>query len=416
MDRNLRVLGVATGVRMLGVALYVPFLALFLQHVLGVSYLQIGVIIAGVGLIQLPFNWAGGLLSDRFGRQRLILIGLAAEAAATAVLAYGFALHSLAVAIAAATLGGIVGSATGPANAAYVADFAEGPERTRGFTFLRIGFNAGYSAGVTLGGVLVGIVGFASSVGLAALIIGILTVVLALALAPSPRDRELSKLRRQRTHDPEAVPGTAPPSIGASLRILGRDRIALELLVAFGLAGLVGGQWSVVFPLFVHNNLGISYSLLGVGLAINGLVVVFGQHWTTESVLGWRHTNIAILGLLLYCAPLLVLGAAGLWGFFPVVAFFLCVAALTLGENLFTIPMSTLPSNIAPATEVGSYNGAFGMIGGLSFILAVLLGTAVLSAITNPLLVWVVLVLPGVPSIILFRHAAGRLSPNVDRA
>ncbi|MCI4361488.1 MAG: MFS transporter [Thermoplasmata archaeon] len=415
MNRNLRLLGLGVAIRMLGNAIYAPFLALFLANVLQLAYVEIGTIIVIVGLIQLPFNFLGGLLTDRWGRRRLILIGLVSEAAATAGLAYSFSIPSLLGAIVAATFGGIVTTTTGPAASAYIADFAEGPERTRGFTFIRIGFNAGYSAGVTMGGLLISFVGFAGSVAVAAAVIGTGALFLALTLDPSPGDRRMGS-SVEPPGPSRAVPKLPARSMGASLRILAKDSVALELLLAVLFAAVVVGQWAVTFPLFVHNVLGVSYSLLGLGLALNGLVVVFGQQMTTESVLGRRHTTIAIFGLLLYAAAFLGLGAAGLYAFVPTAVFFVAVIALTFGENLITIPQSTLPSNLAPKEEVGSYNGAFSMVGGAGFLASVFIGGLVLTLVTNPLLIWVILLVPAIPSILLFRHAAGRLSSTVYRA
>jgi MFS family permease len=407
---------------MMGNAIYSPFLALFLANVLHLAYFEIGTLIVVLGVIQLPFGFLGGLLTDRWGRRRLILIGLFSEAITTAGLAYAFSIPSLEGAILAAGVGGVILSTTGAASSAYIADFAEGPERTRGFTFYRIGFNAGYSVGVTLGGLLISFVGFAGAVAVAAAIIGSGATFLALTLAPSPGEVERA---RAAASVPLASAGTGPstgaaptpaPSMGQSLRLLAKDSVALELLIAVALAGVVVGQWAVTFPLYVHNILGVSYSLLGIGLALNGLVVVFGQTATTESVIGRRHTTIAIFGMLLYAVAFVGLGAAGLVDFFPAAVFFVAVVVITFGENLITIPSATLPSNLAPPGEVGAYNGAFGAVGGAGFLISVFLGGIVLSVISDPLLIWIILIAPAVPSILLFRHAAGRLSTTVDRA
>jgi len=415
VDRNLRLLGIGAAIRTLGAALYNPFLALFLVNALGVSYLEVGVIFALVGGAQLPFAILGGLITDRFPRHRLILISLVAEAIATGGLAYAFALRSLAGAIAAALAGGLVTTSAGPAFSAYVADFAQGSERTRGFTWFRIGFNAGYSAGVTLGGLLIGPLGFASAVAAGAVIIAGGAAFVGVALEPSPRDRRRSA--RGGTGDDETEPRPVPRrGMVESLKILAHDRVALELLIAVALTALMVGQWGVTFPLFVRNVLGIPYSLLGIGLALNGLVVVFGQTATTNSVLGWRHTTIAVLAIGLYAVAFLGLGLAGLLAVAPVAAFFVSIVVLTIGENLITIPQNTLPSNLAPPEEIGSYNGAFGMVGGLGGILAVLVGGIVLGATQNPLLIWMLLLIPGIPAVVLFRHSATRLSPTVDRA
>jgi MFS family permease len=416
VDRNLRLLGLGAGIRTLGAALYSPFLALFLVNGLGLGYLEVGVIFVGVGAVQAPFSLAGGLLTDRVGRRRLIVLGLGAEAATTALLAYGFGLHSLAFSIIAATLGGIVTNSAGPASSAYVADFSEGSDRTRGFTWLRIGANAGYSAGTAMGGLLTAAYGFAPTVAVAAVIITAGALFFWAVLKPSPVDQAMSTgrpLDRARTSGAPVAPGRP---LRASLKLIARDRVALELLVAIGLAALVLGQWAVTFPLFVHNVLGIPYSLLGLGLALNGLVVVFGQSLTTERVIGWRHTSIAALGIVLYVVAFLGLGAAGLFGVFPAGVFFGAVVVLTFGENLVTIPQTTLPSNLAPPGEVGSYNGAFNMVGGIGTLIAFLFGTAVLATTSNPVLIWSILALPAIASIILLRDSARRLAPDVDRA
>ena len=416
MDRNLRLLGVGVAIRMLGNALYNPFLALFLVNVLRLSYLEVGTIIAGVGVALLPFNFLGGLLTDRFGRRRLILIGLAGEAAATAGLAYSFAHLSLPGAIGAALGGGVVTSLAGPSFSAYIADFAVGAERTRGFTFYRIGFNAGYSAGVTVGGLLIASIGFAGAVSVATVIIACGGAFLAVTLAPSPRDLELARTSPAPRQEVSAPPEAPRRGMLESFRVLARDRTALELLVAFAFAALVVGQWGVTFPLYVHNVLRIPYSLLGVGLALNGLVVVFGQTATTESVIGRRHTTIAVLGIGFYLVAFLGLGAAGLFSLFPTAAFFAAVVVLTVGENLITIPSATLPSNIAPTGEIGSYNGAFGMIAGGGFIVSVLVGGAVLEYTANPLGIWLLLLLPAIPAMILLRHVARRIPRAQDTA
>jgi MFS family permease len=185
---------------------------------------------------------------------------------------------------------------------------------------------------------------------------------------------------------------------------------------AFALLWVTSGQWNVTFALFVHNKLGISYSLLGIGLALNGLVVVVGQSFTTERLLGRRHTTIAIVGALLYAAAFLLLGISALWLLFPTGVFFVAVLILTLGENVETIPVSTLPSNLAPPGEVGAYNGAFNTFLSAAVLAAVFFGGAVLAAVPNPLWEWVLLVLPTVPGVLLLRFAARRIPIDVDRA
>jgi MFS family permease len=409
MDRRLLVLATGAGIRTFGAALYGPFLALFLLNAIHLSYLEVGAVVAGVGAVQIPVSYLAGLLADRYGRRRILVGGLAGEAVFTAGLAYACSVLSFPGAVLCALAGGISATMTVPAVFALIADLAEGSARTRGFTSYRVGLNVGYAAGTGLGGGLITLLGFAGAVGVAAGLVGGAAVFLGVVL---PRGAGLGG---------QALPAATAPGLprrtfAESFRILRRDRAALELLLAVLLAALVVGQWQTTFPLFVHNGLGIPYSVLGLGLALNGVIVVLGQSATTEAVLGRRLTSIMVGGMGLYVLGFLGLGLAGALGFAPVAVFFAAVGVLTLGENLTSIPQTTLPSNIAPPQEVGSYNGAFNAVAGVGILLAVFVGASVLGIVSNPLELWLLLMLPAIPSALLFGDAARRLAPSADRA
>ncbi|MGI0071902.1 MAG: MFS transporter [Thermoplasmata archaeon] len=416
MERNLQLLTVGVAIRSVGAALYNPFLALFLYSVLHVGYLEIGLIFVGVGGIQIPFGIVGGFWTDRVGRRRLIGLGLATETVLTAALAYAFEVRSLELAVAAAAVGGALLAATGSAYSAYAADWATGPDRTRAFTWYRIGYNAGFSTGVALGGVLVASVGFTSAVAIAAVLIAGATVFVFAFIGPSPFDLALRDRPSIASAPPAGTDVKPRSTLRASFSKLLQDRVALLVAAGFALVYVTSGQWNVTFSLFVHNKLGISYTLLGIGLALNGLIVVFGQSITTESVIGRRHTSLAIVGSLLYAVAFLLLGVSALWLLLPGAIFLAAVLVLTLGENLLAIPTSTLPSNLAPGGEIGAYNGAFNASLSAAALAATFFGGAVLSAVANPVWEWVLLALPTIPGIILLRYAAGRIPGRADRA
>jgi MFS family permease len=414
MDRNIKLLAGGVAIRTFGSAMYNPFLALFLYSVMQINYIEIGIIFVLIGLVQMPFGLFGGLWSDRVGRRRLIITSLATEAVLVAGLAYAFDVRSLALAIGLALIGGSVLNATGAAFSAYIADYSEGSGRTRAFTWYRITFNAGFAGGVAAGGVLVELVGFTKSLLVAAAFIGVATIFVLTQLRPSPYDQELA---RRAAVSPGITSAETPArSLRASLGILSRDRLSLLIATGMALVFLVEGQWSVIFPLFVHNKLGIPYALLGIGLALNGVIVVVGQAPTTEGLLGRRHTAIAILGAVLYAAGFLLLGVAALWVLVPSLLFFVVVVILTFGENVSAIPQTTLPSNLAPEGEVGSYNGAFNTFYSAAGISAVFFGGAILTYVSNPLLEWVLLCLPVIPAAVLLRYAGTRLAIDKDRA
>lgn len=426
MESDLRLLGFVAAIRAFGFFMFQAFLSLYLHNVLGLSFALVGTLILAYGIPPLVISPVAGLLTDRFGRRRLLLLALAGEAGGALFLAYGMLVGSLWLVSAAVTLGFLFGQAFGPpANSAYVADLAEGSERTRGFTWIRVGFNAGAGVGVALGGLLVGIIGFPAVAALASLFIGAATVLVAVRLHPSPYDARLRESRSSRKAEGSSVapPGPSPsraplehPSMRHSLGLLIADRAFLEVCLAFALAALVGGQWAVTFQLYVNSTLGLPYDLIGVGLALNCVIVVVGQTATTRSMLGRRHTWVGGLGTVLYVVSFLAIGASGEWGIAPVVVFFAAVIVSTMGENFFAIPQTTLPSNLSPEREIGNYNAAFQTVTGAAWLLSVFFGGLVLSLVPDSMLEWIILMSPAVPCLLLLRHVARRIPEKANRA
>ncbi len=423
MKWDLRLLGFAGGVRAFGFFLFQGFLSLYLLNVLGLDPVLIGALILGYGIVPLILSPFAGLLTDRYGRRRLLILGLAGEAGGALVLALGMAEHSLLIVSLAVTLAFTFGQALGPpANAAYVADLAQGADRTKGFTWLRVGYNAGAGGGVAVGGILVGTIGFAEVSALASVFIAAATLLVALFLHPSPYDvqlRERKRSSRVPSSASTAAGAEAPathPSMRQSLHMLVADRLFLETCLAFGLGALAAGQWAVTFVLYANTTMGVPYDALGLGLAINCVIVVLCQTLTTHAVLGRRHTWVGGIGVVLYVIAFLVAGASGEWSVAPALAFVFAVAVSTTGENFMMVPQTTLPSNMAPEKEIGNYNAAFQTVTGAAWLLSVFLGGVVLTAVSSPLLEWTLLMLPVIPSLLLLHHVSGRLPAAANRA
>ena len=298
MERNIRWLGFGAVIRATGVSLILPFAVLYFRNVLGLGYAEIGVLSAVIGILPLAVVLFAGVVVDRVGRHRVLLLSLVVEAGAILIAAYTMEVRSLVGLLAAVITVSTAGTFAGPAISAYVADFVQGSERTQGFTYIRIGWNVGFTVGVLSGGVLIGFLGFAL-VGLAAgTVLIVSTSFLAFGLEPSTYDRD-------RTAGVPRGDATTPYDLRNTVRVLGRDRVFLVLCGAVALASLTTGQWGVTFPLYVNTVLHLPYAILGLGLALNGVLVVVAQAPTTRAALGHRHTTALYLGILLYVAGFL---------------------------------------------------------------------------------------------------------------
>ena len=407
MDRNIRLIGFASGIRASGGSMISPFITIYLWRVLGISYAEIGVLIVLVGGSALAIAPLGGLVTDRAGRRRVILIALAAESGSVAFIGYNMLVSYLPGILIGAAASQVAGSIAGPAISAYVADMAEGSARSLGYTWLRIGQNAGFTVGVSFGGFMIGFSGFPEVGFLSGSILAVGVLVLFLLLAPSAYDVAMKQHRALKDTDRSELEG--PGSVRQSLGILTKDRRFLVFCLGSLIAGLVYSQWSTTFPLFLNTVEGVPTWLLGLALALNGAIVIFGQTATTKLMIGRKHTSAAVMALVLFAFAFLALGALSLLGFGVLVAAFVFVVLLTVGENLGAIPMMTLPSNLAPRTERGSYNGAFNMLSGIGGIFAPLAGGLALSASSNPLIVWGALAIPTVPAVAIFLWVGRRI-------
>jgi MFS family permease len=412
MDPNLRALGGAAAVRAFGLTFIGPYAALYLLNVGGVPFVTIGLVLAVIGIPPLLWGPLAGLLTDRIGRRVVLLGSVLGEGGCCAAIAAAVALHSTVGFVLGLAALAIVGTTGGPALAGYISDFTEGSERTRAFTWYRIGHNAGFALGVASGGAVVAFYGFLDASLLAALALAGAGVVLSVYVGPSPFDR---LLRDTRAASP-AVTLPSRPSAGSSLRPLARDRLFLTTALAFALSALVVAQWGTTYSLYASHTLHLSYAVIGLGFALNGLLVVVGQGATTSAVIGRSHTRIGAVGTAVYAVSFLFLGLAPRVPGLLLPIFFGATALLTFGENLLTIPTSTLPSNLAPVGEIGSYNGAFQTLLGIGGLIAGILGGVALASFPDPMLLWSVLVAPAVPAILLLQWVQGRLPARPNRA
>lgn len=158
IGKRLFVLLACLFVVMIGFGITLPVLPFYVERLAQAEGVTPEAIVMHVTLLtavypmgQLVFAPIWGRWSDRTGRRRLLLMGMAGYVIAQIL--FGLA-TSLWLLYAARILGGMLSSATLPVSAAYVADATTEGERGRGMAWLGTATSLGFVVGPALGGLL----------------------------------------------------------------------------------------------------------------------------------------------------------------------------------------------------------------------------------------------------------------------
>ena len=325
-----------------------PFLALYLTGERDVTVAQAGVVLSLLGLGSAIGQPVGGVLADRIGRRRTMVLGLLSSAVTLLVLGVATALVAAA---AAAFAYGLCLDLFRPAVQAAVADLVPDADRPRAFALQFWAINLGFSVATPLGG-------FLASRGYWLLFVldaaaSALFAILILRGVPETRP---------------VVEG--PPG---RLRDVLSDRLMLALVASVVAVSVVYLQAFVTLPL-VFGDDGLGPGTYGLAIGLNGVLIVLLQPLLL-GVLGRRRRG----PLLLAAVALQGLGF-GLTAFADDVPMHLvAITVWTVGEVLQAGQLGALVAALAPVELRGRYMGAFGFSFGAAAFLAPALGEQVLA-------------------------------------
>jgi MFS family permease len=189
--RAVAVLAFVMMARLLGLFLLLPVLALHADTLRGATPALGGLAVGAYGITQALFQFPFGLLSDRYGRKPLIVVGLAIFACGSLIAARA---TSIAILIAGRALQG-AGAISG-AVMALVADLTRTDVRTRAMAFIGVSIGASFMLALLLGPLLESVIGvpglFLCGVALAVVATAlVLFAVPSAALAPTHASRRL---------------------------------------------------------------------------------------------------------------------------------------------------------------------------------------------------------------------------------
>ena len=332
-----------------------PFLTLYLTGQRDVSVQQAGLVLACLGLGSAIGQPLGGVLADRIGSRRTMVLGLLS--AAVTLLALGAATRLVAVAVAAFVYG-LCLDLFRPASQAAVADLVSETDRPRAFALQFWASNLGFSIATPLGGYLA-----TRGFWLLFVLDALASVVFALLIL-------------------RGVPETRTFVRGAagSVREVLSDRLMLGLVACSLAMYVVYMQAYVTLPLaFAADDFGPG--TYGAAIALNGVLIIVVQPLALVRLSRWRRGPLLLVAMLLEG---LGFGLTALADTVPI--HLLAIAVWTAGEVFAAGQLAALVVSLAPVHLRGRYLGTFGFSFGAASFLTPLVGTQVLARVGEPAL------------------------------
>ncbi len=326
--------------RMLGLFMILPVMSLYTADLDGITPLLLGLAISVYGLTQALLQIPFGLMSDRFGRKKIITIGLLI-----------FVLGSIVAAMSTTIYGIIIGRALQGSGAVAAAVMALAADLTREQNRTKIMATIGISIGISFGiAMVIGPV-LASFVGLSGIfwftaILATCGIVILHKVVPQPKELSVHK-------DAEPIPA-----------LMGRvlnDGQLLRLDFGIFCLHLVMTAMFVVLPLLMRGKLGIAAEdHWMVYLPVLGLSVVAMVPFIiiAEKKRKMKAVFVAAVATLSVASYGLYLFSDGLWGM---------VAALFVFFTAFNLLEATLPSLISKIAFAGGKGTAMGVYSSSQF-------------------------------------------------
>lgn len=237
--------------RMLGLFMILPVLSLFAAQLEGSTPTLIGLAMGIYGLPQILLQIPFGLLSDRFGRKALIIIGLLL-----------FLLGSAIAAMSSTIYGVLIGRAFQGAGAisavimALVADLTQEVHRTKAMAVIGVSIGGSFGLGLVAGPIISGYAGV-QGVFVVTAVLAALAILAIIYLVPNPQQ---SRLHR----DAEVVPAEMgqvlkrPELLRLNYGIFCLHLVLMAIFVVVPAlmrqAGLnAGHEWQVYLPVFASS-------------------------------------------------------------------------------------------------------------------------------------------------------------------
>ncbi|QYJ85752.1 MFS transporter [Shewanella mesophila] len=365
------------GLRMMGLFMIMPVFALYGQHLEGFSPLWVGIAIGAYGLTQAVLQIPMGILSDKYGRKPIILIGLLMFAIGSVVAAMADSIYGVVAGRAMQGMGAIAAAVL-----ALAADLTRDEQRTKVMAIIGMCIGFSFALSLLVGPIVaqhLGLSGlFAMTAGLALLGMVIVQLLVPNPISQAPKGDTVAAPAKLKAmlKDPQLF------RLDAGIFILHLVLTAVFVALPLDLvdAGLVKEKhWMLYFPAFV-----------GAFFLMVPLIIIGVKKKNTKATfqIALLIMMAALASMALFANSLVVLSVA-------VVLFF-------TGFNYLEASLPSLIAKFCPVGDKGSamgvystsqFLGAFcgGLLGGGAYQLVGAAG--VFTVALGLMFIWLVLTL-----------------------
>ncbi len=331
----------------IGGFMLMPFIAIYMTSVFGLTMVQMGFVFIIVGVGNMIGGMIGGAITDKIGRKKCALYGLLSSGLFSIVFIFINTITGIYILVG---FMGFLGSIGGPARQAMIADILPPKQRVEGFGIVRVIVNMSATIGPALGGLLA-IYSF-KYLFLADAITSFITAIIFVLKIPEtlPKSSEIQEKGQESQPSEESK----PKKEGGYKAVFMDWRFMLFVLIS-AFMSLAYMQMISTLPVFLTRELGFDLNIYGLLISMNAFMVVIFQFWITRKIKMFPALVMMAIGNLLYGIGF---GMYGLIATVPLA--FIAMIIITIGEMVVAPFSQSIAANLAPEDKRGRYMAVHG--------------------------------------------------------
>ncbi len=360
------VLVFSTFIDHLGGALMFPFFAIYITLHFQVGMTEVGFLFTFFGIGAAFGNFLGGALTDKFGRRKLLLLGLVTSGISSIFMGL---INDINLFYAIAPIVGLLGRVGGPAGQAMVVDLLPKKTQPEGFAILRVVDNLAVTIGPVIGGLLASqsymflFIGDAVASGITALIV---IMVIPESMPQQTEDEPVE---------------TVSQSFRGYWEVLKDWKFVMFVAITASVS-LVYMQMNSTLSYFLFDQYDFSAKNFGFLLGMNAFMVVVFQFPVTRSISNKNPFSMIAIGTAFYAVGFVLYGFVS-----SVPMFFLAMIIITIGEIIIASFSQSLAASFATDDKRGRYMAIFGYGYIIPSLFGILLAGLIMDNL-NPNWIW----------------------------